>query len=60
MFNNGNKRTALVFCNSLLISKNYGFINIPVDKKTTFSKKLIDFYINKLTEQEFVSEIKRN
>jgi prophage maintenance system killer protein len=60
IFNNGNKRTALVFCNSLLISKAIGFINIPVNKKTIFSQKILEFYANKIDETQFINEVKQN
>jgi hypothetical protein len=60
IFNNGNKRTALVFCNSLLISRNLGFINIPVSKKNIFSKVLTDYYVDKINEVTFIKNVERD
>jgi hypothetical protein len=58
IFNNGNKRTALVFCNSLLISAEIGFINVPVQSKNEFSKLLTSFYTDKIDEQTFINSMK--
>ena len=43
-FSDGNKRTAMLFANKILIENGKGIISIPIDKKEEFGEKLIKFY----------------
>ena len=43
-FIDGNKRTAIIFCNHYLISKGKGIISIPVEENDEFKKLLISYY----------------
>lgn len=47
IFNDGNKRTAVVFANHYLISKGEGLIVIPEEYVPSFKKYLIKYYENK-------------
>jgi len=44
IYNDGNKRTAVIFANFYLISKGKGLLIIPFDKVPEFKKKLISYY----------------
>jgi hypothetical protein len=56
-FNDGNKRTALLFANMLLLSKEWGFIKIPDDQTSEFFKNLINFYEDKISKSQFIKFI---
>ena len=45
-FNDGNKRTAALICNMVLIQNGEGIFLIPPDKSLEFKKLLVNFYIN--------------
>ena len=47
IFIDGNKRTAVIFANHLVISKANGLIAIPNDKVEEYKKLLISYYENK-------------
>ncbi|MCH5316541.1 MAG: Fic family protein [Eubacterium sp.] len=47
IFNDGNKRAAVIFANHYLISKGEGFIAIPEDDVPEFKKLLISYYEDK-------------
>lgn len=47
IFIDGNKRTAVIFANHLLISKAKGLIVIPNDKVEEYKKLLIAYYEGK-------------
>lgn len=49
IFIDGNKRTAVIFANHLLIKNGCGLIIIPDDKVNEYKKLLIDFYEGKNT-----------
>ncbi len=44
IFNDGNKRAAVIFANHYLISKGEGFIAIPEDRVPEFKKLLVAYY----------------
>lgn len=44
IFLDGNKRTAMIFANKIMIDEGCGIIQIPIDKKVEFFNKLITFY----------------
>ena len=44
MFLDGNKRTAMLFANKIMIDNGCGIIQIPVRKQGVFFEKLIKFY----------------
>lgn len=44
LFNDGNKRTAVIYANHYLISKGKGLLIIPYDRVDEFRKLLIDYY----------------
>jgi len=44
VFNNGNKRTAVIFANLFLITKGLGFISIPDTCDKEYKKLLVDYY----------------
>ena len=44
MFLDGNKRTAMLFANKIMIDNGCGIIQIPVRKQGTFFEKLVKFY----------------
>jgi len=46
IFNDGNKRTAVIFANHYLISKGEGLIVIPEKQVPIFKKYLIKYYEN--------------
>lgn len=56
LFLDGNKRTAVLFANHILISQAKGLIVIPAEKVGEFKKLLIDYYDGKdeLTIKEFL------
>ena len=43
-FYDGNKRTAMIVANQIMIQNGKGVISIPLDKQLTFREMLIDFY----------------
>lgn len=43
-FNDGNKRTAILFANKIMIQNGKGTISIPVEKDAEFGEKLIKYY----------------
>ncbi len=47
IFNDGNKRAAVIFANHYLISKGEGVLVIPEKKVVEFKKLLVDYYENK-------------
>ncbi|MBO5530616.1 MAG: Fic family protein [Bacilli bacterium] len=51
IFIDGNKRSAVLFINHLLISKGKGIIVIPASKVDHFRKLLIDYYENRNIER---------
>lgn len=46
IFNDGNKRTAIIFANHYLISKGGGLIVVPENLVTEFKKLLVEYYEN--------------
>lgn len=44
IFNDGNKRAAVIFANHFLISKGAGLLVIPEDKVSEFKKMLVTYY----------------
>lgn len=44
LFLDGNKRTAVLFANHILISHGKGLIVIPAEKVSEYKKKLVDYY----------------
>ena len=47
IYNDGNKRTAVIAANHYLVSKGVGFIAIPHNRVAKFKKMLIDYYEDK-------------
>jgi prophage maintenance system killer protein len=47
IFDDGNKRTAIIFANHYLISQAAGIIIIPEEKVSKFKKLLIAYYENR-------------
>jgi len=47
IFNDGNKRAAVIFANHYLISKGEGFIAIPEDNVPKFKQLLVRYYEDK-------------
>lgn len=47
IFNDGNKRTAVIFANFYLISKGKGLLIIPYEKVSEFKNKLVSYYEGK-------------
>ena len=43
-FTDGNKRTAMLFANKIMIQNGKGIISIPVDEDITFGEKLTKYY----------------
>ena len=50
-FNDGNKRTAMLFANKILISNGKGIISVPVDKDVKFGELLTKYYENNDMEE---------
>lgn len=50
-FNDGNKRTAMLFANKILISNGKGIISVPVDKDVKFGELLTKYYENNNMEE---------
>ena len=44
IFSDGNKRTATLFANKIMIENGKGIISIPVEKDVEFGEKLIKYY----------------
>lgn len=51
VFNDGNKRAAVIFANHYLISNGAGFMVIPENNVPEFKKMLVDYYEGKDTER---------
>ena len=47
IFNDGNKRTAVIACNHYLVSKGIGFLAIAHDNVSKFKEMLVNYYENK-------------
>ena len=47
IYNDGNKRTAVVYANHYLISKGQGLLVIDYSKVDNFKKHLVNYYENK-------------
>lgn len=47
IFNDGNKRTAILCANKVLISNGAGLVNIPVELISEFKERLIKYYETK-------------
>lgn len=43
-FNDGNKRTSMLFANKILIENGKGIISVPVDQDVEFANKILEFY----------------
>ena len=43
-FNDGNKRTSMLFANKILIENGKGIISVSVDKDVEFGNKILEFY----------------
>lgn len=43
-FYDGNKRTAMIVTNQIMVQNGKGIISIPLEEQTTFREMLIDFY----------------
>lgn len=54
MFSDGNKRTAMLFANKIMIDNGCGIIQIPIEQQSTFYTKLIHFY--ETNEMEDIKE----
>lgn len=50
IYNNGNKRTAVIFGNHYMIANALGLIIIPYDKVSEFKEKLVLYYEDRNTE----------
>jgi hypothetical protein len=44
MFVDGNKRTAMLAANQIMISAGCGILSIPIEKQRTFTQMLIPYY----------------
>ena len=44
MFGDGNKRTAMLAANQIMVSSGCGIISIPIEKQPDFVKMLVEFY----------------
>lgn len=49
VFIDGNKRTAVISANHLLVSKGFGLVSIPAEKTSEFKNLLIEYYEGKDT-----------
>ena len=47
MFYDGNKRTAILAANKIMIDNGCGLINVPLEKWSTWMTKIADFYLSK-------------
>ena len=43
-FNDGNKRTSMLFANKILIENGKGIISVSVDQDVEFGNKILEFY----------------
>lgn len=50
-FNDGNKRTSMLFANKILISNGKGIISVPVDKDIQFGELITKYYENNDMEE---------
>ena len=46
LFSDGNKRTAQLVANKILIGSGCGVFSVPVEEKQNFGTRLVDYYIN--------------
>ncbi len=53
-FSDGNKRTAMLFANKIMIENGKGIINIPIDEDINFGEQLIKYY-----ETDNMEELKK-
>ena len=54
IFSDGNKRTAMLFANKIMIENGKGIISIPVEKDVEFGEKLIKYYeTNKIEDLKY-------
>jgi hypothetical protein len=44
MFSDGNKRTAMLAANQIMVSSGCGIISVPIEKQPEFTKMLVGFY----------------
>ncbi len=44
MFGDGNKRTAMLAANQVMISSGCGIISVPIEKQPDFTKMLVEYY----------------
>ena len=58
IYNDGNKRTAVIFGNHYMIANALGLIIIPYDKVNEFKEKLVLYYEDKdlIAVKEFLKE----
>ncbi|GHU32725.1 hypothetical protein FACS1894166_06650 [Bacilli bacterium] len=54
-FNDGNKRTALIFCNAILVQKNMDVIRVV--NHVAFARKLVNYYEDENKIDEFVQYV---
>ena len=54
-FWDGNKRTATLLANKLMIDNGAGLINVPLDKWETWSNLIANFYFLDLTFNNFLN-----
>jgi prophage maintenance system killer protein len=59
-FNDGNKRTAILVTNVLLLKKNIGFLELDLDKMQLFSETIFKYDHNKIKLKEATQIIKDN
>ena len=52
LFLNGNKRTAFIFANHMLLKEGHGFLMIPADLVSEYKKHLINYY--EFGEEEYI------
>ena len=57
LFNDGNKRTAMLVCNHELIKNGLGIVSIAEKDKVEFGNKLIEYYENEEQLNELISFI---
>jgi hypothetical protein len=57
-FRDGNKRTALLFANTLLLQRNMGYIRI--DNKQQYIDTILNYYEDKYNLSQFVQDVKKH
>ena len=60
IFNDGNKRTAMLIANHELIKFGKGIVSIGVENKVEFGQKLIEYYENENKLNELIDFIYQN